>query len=130
MKKSYAIVLALFCFGLMSSTVDELNIFNQNIHDIGVNRSTINQIDSQVDTMANVSTVEDNVDELSIFSIGKGLAIGIKIILFAFGKTIVIYFTLVSYGVSTASAGMVQGMVTLVEGIAVVEFMLNRRATQ
>lgn len=130
MRKSYAIVLALFCFGLMSSTVDELNIFNQNIHDIGVNSSTVNQVDSQMETMANVSTVEDDVDELSIFSIGRGLAIGIKIMLFAFGKTIVIYFTLVSYGVSTAVAGMVQGMVTLVESIALVEFILQRRASQ
>ena len=130
MRKSYAIVLALFCFGLFSSTVDELNIFNQNIHDVGVNTSTITYIDTQKDSIATVNKVESDETALDLFSIGKGLAIGIKIMLFAFGKTVVIYFTLVSYGVSTAVAGMIQGMVTLVESIALVEFMLQRRASQ
>ena len=130
MKKSYAIVLALFCFGLFSSTVDELNIFNQAIHETGINTTIVEEIDTQMGTMANVNTVESSENELNIFTLGKGLAIGIKIMLFAVGKTVVIYFTLVSYGVSTAVAGMIQGMVTLVESIALVEFMLNRRASQ
>lgn len=130
MKKSYAIVLALFCFSLFSATVDELNIFNQEIHATGINDATVNEIDSQLGSMANVSTVEEDESELNIFSLGKGLAKGIKIMLFAIGKTVVIYFTLISYGVSESVAGMIQGMVTLVESIALVEFMLNRRASQ
>ena len=130
MKKSYAIVLALFCFSLFSATVDELNIFNQEIHSTGINDATVNEIDSQMSSMANVSTVDEDENELNIFSLGKGLAKGIKIMLFAVGKTVVIYFTLISYGVSESVAGMIQGMVTLVESIALVEFMLNRRASQ
>lgn len=130
MKKSYAIVLALFCFSMFSSTVDELNIFNQEIHDTGINTATVDEIESQTSSIANVSTIEGDESELNIFSLGRGLAKGIKIMFFAVGKTVVIYFTLISYGLSESIAGMIQGMVTLVESIALVEFMLNRRASQ
>lgn len=130
MKRSYAIVLALFCFSLFSSTVDELNIFNQEIHDTGINTATVDEIESQMNNMVNVSTIESDESELNIFSVGKGLSKGIKIMFFAVGKTFVMYHTFLSYGVPESIAGMIQGMVTLVEGIALVEFMLNRRASQ
>jgi len=130
MKKSYAIVLALFCFSLMSSTVTELDIFDQHLHEVGINQADIDEINSTMATMAEVDTLEEEQSSFDIFSALKGLAIGIKIMLFAFGKTIVIYGTLVGYGVHSAIAGMIQGMVTLVESIALVEFMTARRASQ
>ena len=129
MKKSYAIVLALFCFSLMSSTVAELGIFEQNINEVGVGTADIDQINTEMATIAEVDTLEEDQSSFDIFSAFKGLAIGIKIMLFAFGKTIVIYGTLVGYGIHTAIAGMIQGMVTLVEAIALVEFMTARRAS-
>ena len=130
MKKSYAIVLALFCFSLMSSTVTELDIFDQHLHEVGINQADIDEINSTMATMAEVDTLEEEQSSFDIFSAFKGLAIGIKIMLFAFGKTIVIYGTLVGYGVHSAIAGMIQGLVTLVESIALVEFMTARRASQ
>ena len=130
MKKSYAIIMAVFCFGLMSSTVDELAIFNQNIHDMGVSVDDITAIENTTATMTEVNTVEEDSIISDMLMAGKGLAIGIKILLSAVGKTVVIYGTLVGYGVHTAVAAMIQGMVTLVESIMVVEFILNRRASQ
>lgn len=130
MKKSYAIIMALFCFGLMSSTVDELAIFNQNIHDVGVSISDIDAIEANTSTITEVNTVEEDSILSDMLMAGKGLGIGIKILLSAVGKTVVIYGTLVGYGVHTAVAAMIQGMVTLVESIAILEFILNRRASQ
>ena len=130
MKKSYAIIMALFCFGLMSSTVEELEIFNQNIHDVGVSVDDIDAISANTSTITEVNVVDEGGFLSDLLTAGKGLGIGIKILLSAFGKTIVIYGTLVGYGVHTAVAGMIQGMVTLVESIAIIEFILNRRASQ
>ena len=130
MKKSYAIIMVLFCFGLMSSTVGELEIFNQNIHDVGVSVDDIDAISANTSTITEVNVVDEGGFLSDLLMAGKGFGIGIKILLSAFGKTIVIYGTLTGYGVHTAVAGMIQGMVTLVESIAIIEFILNRRASQ
>lgn len=130
MKKSYAIVLALFCFGLMSSTVDELGIFDQSIVDVGITTDYTDNMMTETDKIVTVNKVEDSSIISDIFSVGKGLAIGLGILWGAVGKTLVIYGTLVTYGVHTSIAAMIQGMVTLVEAIALVEFALARRASQ
>jgi hypothetical protein len=130
MKTGYAIILAVFCFGLMSSTVDELAIFNQNIHDVGVSVDDIAAIENTTATMTEVNTVEEDSILSDMLMAGKGLGIGIKVLLSALGKTVVIYGTLVGYGVYTEVAAMIQGMVTLVESVLIVEFILNRRASQ
>jgi len=131
MRKGYAIILALFCFSLMSATVEELNIFDQSIHDVGISTADISEMNSSLGGMATVDTPVDAVPQaFDIFATIGILVKGVKIVFVAFGKTILIYPTLVGYGVHTAIAGMVQGLTTLVEVFMMIEFMTARRLSQ
>lgn len=131
MRKGYAIILALFCFSLMSATVDELGIFNQNVHAVGISTADISEMNSSLGGMATSDTTVDSTQQaFDIFTTIGVLTKGVKIIFVAFGKTVLIYPTLIGYGVHAAVAGMVQGLTTLVEVFMMIEFMTARRLSQ
>ena len=131
MRKGYAIILALFCFSLMSATVEELNIFDQSIHEVGISTADISEMNSSLGGMATAdTTVDTTAQSFDIFTTIGVLTKGIKIVFVAFGKTILIYPTLDGYGVHTAIAGMIQGLTTLVEVFMMIEFMTARRLSQ
>lgn len=131
MKKGYAIILVVFCFSLMSSVVDELDIFDQSVHDVGVSTADISEMNASLGGMVTTDTTVDATPQsFDIFATFSMLAKGVKIIFMAFGKTVLIYPTLVGYGVHTAIAGMVQGLTTLIEVVMLIEFMTARRLSQ
>jgi len=130
MKKYYAIVLFVFAFQLISTAVIDGGIFHDSqVNDVsgGVSVSELNS--TTYDQMEVNQTVMPEGILDSLFT-GAGLLIdGLKMLVIVFLKTLIIYPTLTSYGVPAVLALPVQGMNTVIQALALLEFKTGRRTS-
>ena len=132
MKTGYAIIMALFMFSLMSNVVLEMGIFpNHDIIDVGLGTAQIEEINESVYGIYSTDAeVTDDTTEIGIFGGIEMLLKSGKVVLSSVGNTVLIYPLLINYALPAVLAGAIQGMVTLIEGFYLVEFISNRRLSQ
>ena len=132
MRTGYSIILALFMFSLMSNVVFEMGIFpGHGIVDVGIGTAQIEEINTSVyGVYSTDETVVSEDDELSLFGGIEMLLKSGAIVLKGVSNTVLIYPLLTNYGLPVVLAGAIQGIVTLVEGFYLVEFISNRRLSQ
>lgn len=130
MKTSYAIVLFIFVFSLMSTTINELGIFDWNTVETGLDSDSITEIEDMAHASTNVKSGSSEGDVFGLFAGVQMIINAAGVMLKAFGSTVVVYFTLVNIGFPVAIASMLQGLVSLVEAIAITEFISGRRAVK
>lgn len=130
MKKSYAIVLFIFIFSLTSTAVNEMGIFEWNTNtDTGITDGDITELDSRVSSSVDVDELESEDDTFGLFAGVQMIINAIGILIKSIGSTLVIYPTLTNLGFPAVIAVIFQGITTVIEGIAVAEFLSGRRAT-
>jgi len=130
MKKSYAIIIFIFIFSLTSTAINEMGIFEWNTNtDTGVTDSDITELDNTVYGSVDVDDLESEEDTFGLFAGVQMVINAIGILIKSIGATLVIYPTLTNLGFPAAIAGIFQGITTVIEGIAIAEFLSGRRAT-
>jgi len=129
MKKYYAIVLFIFAFQLMSTAINSEDIFAQSMNELDNSGTTIEQLNSSTySQMQSDVVVSDGL--LDSLFLGAGLILdALKLLVIVFLKTLVIAPTLISYGVPTAFALIFQGMTTVIQTLAILEFKTGRRTS-
>jgi hypothetical protein len=107
-----------------------MNIFAWNTNTgTGITSEDIVELDNTVDGSVSVDGLESEDDTFGLFAGVQMVINSIGILIKAIGSTIVIYPTLTNLGIPGAIAGIFQGITTVIEGIAVAEFLSGRRAT-
>lgn len=134
MTKAWLVVLSLFCFSLVTTGINDLGIFDVKLNEVGINVDDINDTKTEIFEVSGTtdgdSALVSKEDTFSIFS-GVDLIIkALTLVGAALAKTVVIYFVLISYGVPVPIALIFQTLITLIEGVAVAEFISARRITR
>ena len=130
MKKSYSIVLFIFIFSLTSAAINDMGIYEWNTNtDTGLGTEGVNEINSTVYDSVSVNGLESEGDTFGVFAGVQMVINAIGILIKSIGTTVLIYPTLVNLGFPVSIAAIFQGATTVIEGIAVAEFLSGRRAT-
>jgi hypothetical protein len=107
-----------------------MGIFTWNTNtDTGVTSDDITELDTTVDGSHSVGNIESEEDTFGLFAGVQMIINALGILLKSIGSTLVIYPTLTNLGFPTSIAAIFQGITTVIEGIAVAEFLSGRRAT-
>jgi hypothetical protein len=131
MKTSYAIIIFIFLFSLMGNALNELGIYDYTVTETGISNATIEEIKADAEDGADVD--DSLYSEDSSFSLFAGVQMAINavgVFAKALASTVVIYPTMISFGFQPAIATVIQGMVSLIESIALIEFISDRRASK
>lgn len=130
MKTSYAFVLFIFIFSLSSTAINDMGIFEWNTNtDTGITDSDITELDNTVYGSVNVDGVESEEDTFGLFAGVQMVINALGILIKSIGATLIIAPTLINIGVPFQIAAIFQGVTTVIEGIAISEFLSGRRAT-
>ena len=130
MKTSYAFVLFIFIFSLTSTAINDMGIFEWNTNtDTGINQDGITAINNTVYGSVNVDGVESEEDTFGLFAGVQMVINALGILIKSIGVTLIIAPTLINIGFPLSIAAIFQGVTTIVEGIAISEFLSGRRAT-
>ncbi|NOQ48867.1 MAG: hypothetical protein GQ576_07020 [Methanococcoides sp.] len=130
MKKSYTIVIFIFIFSLTSTAINDIDIFTWNTNtDTGITQNGIIELNNTVYGSVNVDGLESEDDTFGLFAGVQMVINSVGILIKSIGATLVIYPTLINIGFPGAIAAIFQGVTTVIEGIAIAEFMSGRRAT-
>lgn len=130
MKTSYSIILFIFIFSLLSSTINELDIFNSDAIETGITDDDIQLINTSSRDSVNVDPLESEEGVFGIFSGAQMIINSANVLISAIANTIIVLPTLEKYNVPTSIALIFQLMVTYIEANAVIEFISGRRVTQ
>ena len=130
MKTSYAIILFIFIFSLLSSSVNQMDIFQTDAIETGITDDDITLINSSAEDSLSVGDMDSEENAFSVFS-GVQMIINSANVLFsAIGNTLIVMPTLLKYGVPVPVALLFQLVVSYIEANAIIEFLSGRRVTQ
>lgn len=130
MKSSYAIVLFIFIFSMLSTATNEMDIFNSKVQETGITDDDITEITNQAEDGLTVGDIESTGDEFSLFTGALMIIKTVKILALSVVKTFIILPTLLNYGIPLSIATIFQGITSYIEYLAITEFLSGRRVTQ
>ena len=127
--KVWGIVLFLFIFSAFSTLVESYGgVGGVHVNDVGLDTSEIESMGADIYELdENGEPLITNDEEVSLIAgakmLLKSFVVFVKIIL----NTVFIYGVLISYGVPTAIAAMVQGITNIIQVVGIVQFASNRK---
>lgn len=130
MKSSYAIILFIFIFSLLSTTVNDLGMFDQSAIETGITSAEIEQVNSSAMNSTTVNPLEPEDGIISIFTGAQMVINAVGILIVSIGKTLIILPTLLKYNIPLPIATLFQVIVTYIEATAIGEFISGRRITK
>lgn len=129
MQKIYSIIVAMFALSLVTTAINDPfadgsgGIFDTHIHEVGLDIDAVNNSIAEISKVDDIGTPEK---ELSLFSLPGLLIKGIAFLAEVLWNTAVIYPMLLKYKVPMGIALIIQGMVTLVQSVGLVQFTTGR----
>ncbi len=97
--------------------------------DTGISQKGITELNNTVYGSVSVDGLESEGDTFGLFAGVQMVINSIGVLIKSIGATFVIYPTLINLSFPPAIAAIFQGITTVIEGIAIAEFLSGRRAT-
>lgn len=130
MKTSYSIILFIFIFSLLSSSINALDIYQTDVIETGITENDIRLINSSAEDSVEVDPLEDEGGVISIFTGAQMIINAANVLISAIYNTLIVYPTLTKYNVPDSIALLFQLIVSYIEANAIMEFISGRRVTR